>query len=85
MRPEVLVRVLKARHLAGGVDEISLHFASALRDVEELKLVIFSAHPELRALQHCAVIAIESYVESGGELTLRPNDEIAFIPPISGG
>lgn len=89
MHPEVVVKVLlfaKARDLAGGVSELSLPFPSVLRDVEELKQVLFSSHPQLRPLQHCAVIAVnESYVESGAQLTLRPNDEIAFIPPISGG
>ncbi|KAL3215804.1 hypothetical protein MRX96_033420 [Rhipicephalus microplus] len=42
--------------------------------------------PKLAALQRSAVIAVnESYVDSGVEVTLRQGDEVAFIPPISGG
>lgn len=88
MRPEVPVRLLlfaKARELAGA-SEASLVLPAVLRDVEELKQVIFEAYPMLVALQQSAVIAVnESYVESGVEVTLRQGDEVAFIPPISGG
>lgn len=88
MRPEVPVRLLlfaKARELAGA-SEASLVVPAVLRDVEELKVVIFDAFPKLAALQRSAVIAVnESYVDSGVEVTLRQGDEVAFIPPISGG
>ncbi|KAL1440449.1 hypothetical protein MTO96_009486 [Rhipicephalus appendiculatus] len=88
MRPEVPVRLLlfaKARELAG-TSEASLVVPAVLRDVEELKEVIFDAFPKLASLQRSAVIAVnESYVDSGVEVTLRQGDEVAFIPPISGG
>ncbi|XP_075540879.1 molybdenum cofactor synthesis 2A [Dermacentor variabilis] len=88
MRPEVPVRLLlfaKARELAGA-SETSLVLPAVLRDVEELKQAIFEAYPKLLALQQSAVIAVnESYVESGVEVILRQGDEVAFIPPISGG
>lgn len=48
--------------------------------------MIFSTFPKLRVLQHSAVVAVnEVYVEAGAKVTLRPGDEVAFIPPISGG
>ncbi|XP_077509609.1 molybdenum cofactor synthesis 2A [Amblyomma americanum] len=88
MRPEVPVRLLlfaKARELVGA-SEASLVAPAVLRDVEELKQVIFSVYPKLSVLQHSAVIAVnESYLESGVEVTLQLGDEVAFIPPISGG
>lgn len=88
MRPEIAVRLLlfaKARELAGA-SEVSLQVPVVFRDVEELKQTIFSTFPKLRVLQHSAVVAVnEVYVEAGAEVTLRPGDEVAFIPPISGG
>lgn len=88
MRPEITVRLLlfaKARELAGA-SEASLQVPVVFRDVEELKEVIFSTFPKLQVLQHSAVVAVnEVYVEAGAEVTLRPGDEVAFIPPISGG
>lgn len=80
-----LLLFAKARELAGA-SEASLVVPAVLRDVEELKQVIFDAYPKLSTLQQCTVIAVnETYVDSGVEVTLRQGDEVAFIPPISGG
>ncbi|KAL1421682.1 hypothetical protein MTO96_023101 [Rhipicephalus appendiculatus] len=88
MPGRVSVRLLlfaNARELAG-TSEASLIVPTVLRDVDELKQIIFVAHPKLATLEHSAVIAVnESYVEPGVEVTLRQGDEVAFIPAISGG
>lgn len=88
MPGRVSVRLLlfaNARELAGSA-EVSLITPAVLRDVDELKQIIFAVHPKLTALEHSAVIAVnESYVEPGVALTLRQGDEVAFIPAISGG
>lgn len=85
---EVEVRLLlfaKARDLAG-ITEAALLSPKILRDVEELKQLIFKAHPSLGILESCVVVAInESYVEPGVEIRLQQGDQIAIIPPISGG
>ncbi|KAH7933683.1 hypothetical protein HPB49_015740 [Dermacentor silvarum] len=74
-----------ARELAG-TSEASLLVPAVLRDVDELKQVIFEAYPRLATLEHSAVISVnESYIEPGLEVTLRQGDEVAFIPAISGG
>lgn len=51
---------------------------------EELKLYICSIFG-LEVIQNNIVLAInQEYVESG-DITLRNNDELAVIPPLSGG
>ncbi|XP_053557243.1 molybdopterin synthase sulfur carrier subunit isoform X3 [Bombina bombina] len=48
---------------------------------------IVNLHPRLGAIQGQVVLAVrQEYVALGNELiTLHPGDEVAVIPPISGG
>ncbi|KAM9331004.1 molybdopterin synthase sulfur carrier subunit-like [Gastrophryne carolinensis] len=48
---------------------------------------IATQHPRLRAIQEHVVLAVrQEYVPIGDDvITLRPGDEVAIIPPISGG
>ncbi|XP_072272792.1 molybdopterin synthase sulfur carrier subunit-like [Pyxicephalus adspersus] len=54
---------------------------------KELWEKIASLHPRLRVIQDHVVLAIrQEYVTIGEEvIKLRPGDEVAVIPPISGG
>jgi len=91
MDEDVQVRVLlfaKARELAGGATEVSLRLprasnSSGLRASLELHL------PALRSLGGAYVLALnEEYVDDDQEakhLDLKVGDELAVIPPISGG
>lgn len=51
--------------------------------VAELKSRIRTDYPELRELSSCLIAVNDEYAED--DLTLHPEDEIAVIPPVSGG
>jgi molybdopterin converting factor subunit 1 len=47
---------------------------------------ILSSYPSLKPLKDCLVLAVnQEYVESHSQLHLKAGDEIAVVPPISGG
>ncbi|TFG71296.1 MAG: MoaD/ThiS family protein [Flavobacteriales bacterium] len=51
--------------------------------VKELRQTLESAYPDLGRLSSMAVAVNSEYVRD--ELILKPGDEIAIIPPVSGG
>jgi len=53
---------------------------------EKLFIEILEALPELCSLRNNAILALnQNYLEGGFCVVLREGDELAFIPPISGG
>jgi molybdopterin synthase sulfur carrier subunit len=51
--------------------------------VEDLKRALERAHPELGPLAHVAVVVGTVYARAGQRLS--PGDEVALLPPVSGG
>jgi molybdopterin synthase sulfur carrier subunit len=51
--------------------------------VEELKKFLFTKYPKLSGLKSLFIAVNHSYAEDGQ--TLHEADEIALIPPVSGG
>ena len=52
--------------------------------VEDLKNVLVVKYPELATINNVLSIAVNAeYVD--GNAILNPGDEVAFIPPVSGG
>jgi molybdopterin synthase sulfur carrier subunit len=52
--------------------------------VEDLKNVLLVKYPELATINNVLSIAVNAeYVD--GNAILNPGDEVAFIPPVSGG
>mmetsp|Transcript_56766 Transcript_56766/g.116247 ORF Transcript_56766/g.116247 Transcript_56766/m.116247 type:complete len:92 (+) Transcript_56766:17-292(+) len=57
-----------------------------IRCEDFLERYVFEACPALRALKGSAYLAVnDTYVLPEQELTLRESDDLALIPPISGG
>lgn len=88
MLPDSTVRVLffaKAREFVG-ISEASLTVPSSVRDEKGLRDFIFSTFSLLRPLEQSTILAInEVYLHPGASVDLKQGDEIAVIPPISGG
>ena len=51
--------------------------------IEELKRALERAHPELGSLAHVSVVVGTRF--ASGETRIRPGDEVALLPPVSGG
>ena len=51
--------------------------------VEELKQALARAHPRLGPLEHVSVVVGTSYASPGHRI--RAGDEVALLPPVSGG
>ena len=87
MATEVHVKVLffaKARELVGRSEAAAV--LPSVSDKLTLLEVLESRFPELKVLNRCFVLAVnEEYVEDDAEHNLSSNDELAVIPPISGG
>jgi len=85
MAAAVEVKVLffaKARELVGCSSSSCSLPSNCTSD--QLLAALLTAFPSLEALGGAFVLSLnEEYVE--GDLTLRTNDELAVIPPISGG
>ncbi|XP_030048639.1 molybdopterin synthase sulfur carrier subunit-like [Microcaecilia unicolor] len=86
MSCEVLVLYFaKSAELA---DVRSEHISVAQRTTsEQLWEEIVSRHPRLAALRNHVLLAVrQEYIAIGDQLLLlQPGDEVAIIPPISGG
>lgn len=76
----------KARDLAGGLDVVSYQCNSSNVRVGEL-VDEFSITYNLESIKDCIVISHNQVfcLNLDEELHLQENDEIAIIPPISGG
>ncbi|MFB2119535.1 MoaD/ThiS family protein [Parapedobacter sp. 2B3] len=53
------------------------------RTVARLKEELEAAYPDMKKLRSYLVAVNDEYAEDG--LVIRPGDEIAIIPPVSGG
>ncbi|NER11277.1 molybdopterin synthase catalytic subunit/molybdopterin synthase sulfur carrier subunit [Muriicola jejuensis] len=63
--------------------ELSEKTASALRNVKDLREFIIGEYPELKSLSSMAIAVNNEYAT--GETGIGQEDEIALIPPVSGG
>lgn len=81
----VKVKVLywaQARELAGTAsDLLKLHDPA---DIPTLMEAILEKHPKLAELRQSMKIAVNGKI-GGPEVTLKEGDEVALLPPVSGG
>jgi len=89
MEKEVEIKVLffaKAREVIGqSTDTITV--TSEVQTLQELTETIVNIYPQLQCLQKSFIVAHNQTYLCGQNQTieLKENDEIAIIPPISGG
>lgn len=63
--------------------ELSQAESSRVSTVEQLKAHLAHAYPDLKGLSSLAIAVNNRYAHENDHIT--PNDEIALIPPVSGG
>lgn len=74
----------RSRELAG-TNAVELSVPAGCT-VQQLVLLLLSKFPELTELVPSSVLAVNhQYVDGNSEHQLKEGDEVAFIPPISGG
>ena len=76
------MRVLLFAGLAEACGERSLEVETTVTTVAELRAALESAHPQLR-WQGVRIAVDQQYVSDSHPL--RGNEEVALIPPVSGG
>ena len=80
-----LLLFAKARELVGS-STVSLSLPSSTSTYSDLVTFILETFPVLKRLGGTFVLSLnENYIDQDSELSLRPGDELAVIPPISGG
>ena len=80
-----LLLFAKARELVGS-SSVSLTLPSSTTTYSDLVTFILEAFPVLKRLGGTFVLSLnENYIDQDSELSLRTGDELAVIPPISGG
>ena len=80
---KISVQVFAAAKDIVGASEIDIEAPDEC-DVTSLKALLEQKHPDLKPLLYRANFAVDqSYVPD--EFKLNGNQEIAFIPPVSGG
>ena len=88
MTPTVSVSVLffaKAREIVGK-SKTNVDLPSSPITGKELVSLLEAAFQDLKCLNRSYVLAVnEEYVEDGSTVTLNARDELAVIPPLSGG
>jgi molybdopterin synthase catalytic subunit len=75
-----------ARELAGGVSEVSLDIDDGWTTAQCLEDIL-TRFPALKSLAPCLTLALnDSYLDKNAPpMLVRDGDELALIPPISGG
>ena len=63
--------------------ELSKKASDPLGTVDALKQFLINEYPALNNLSSLAIAVNNEYAQENGEI--RPQDEIALIPPVSGG
>jgi|TARA_B110000116_G_C16513226_1_gene436553 molybdopterin converting factor subunit 1 len=58
-------------------------FSSSLKNVGDLKVHLCKKYPELKKLSSMAIALNKKYATE--DMAISVNDEIAIIPPVSGG
>ena len=80
-----LLLFAKARELVGK-SSVILHLPSSVSSSADLVSRILSLYPVLQRLGNRFVLSLnENYTDPEEEIVLRSGDELAVIPPISGG
>ena len=80
-----LLLFAKARELVGS-PSVSLSLPSSTSTYSDLVTFILESFPVLKRLGGTFVLSLnENYIDQDSELSLRTGDELAVIPPISGG
>mmetsp|Transcript_36130 Transcript_36130/g.90777 ORF Transcript_36130/g.90777 Transcript_36130/m.90777 type:complete len:88 (+) Transcript_36130:142-405(+) len=87
MTDDLVVTVLffaRSRELVGAPElNVSLPAGATTRD---LLARLLEQYPDLASIQETTIFALnQEYLEPGQEAGLRDRDEVAMIPPISGG
>lgn len=87
MEGDVTVNLLffaKSRELVGsGSGELVL---TAITNFDTLKQALLLKYPSLQVIAENIILSLnEEYIDDSQQLTLREGDEVAVIPPISGG
>jgi molybdopterin converting factor subunit 1 len=60
-----------------------IHLDTPVQQVSALKDHLYERYPRLRELRSCMIAVNKVYAADGD--ALQPGDEIAVIPPVSGG
>ena len=80
-----LLLFAKARELVGS-SSVSLSVPSSTSTYSDLVTLILEAFPVLKRLGGTFVLSLnENYIDQDSEISLGTGDELAVIPPISGG
>ena len=80
-----LLLFAKARELVGS-SSVSLSLPSSTSTYSDLVTFILEAFPVLKRLGGTFVLSLnENYIDQDSEISLGTGDELAVIPPISGG
>lgn len=87
MEGDVTINLLffaKSRELVGsGSGELVL---TANTNFDTLKQALLLKYPSLQIIAENIILSLnEEYIDDNQQLTLREGDEVAVIPPISGG
>ena len=69
-----------ARDIMGGGD---VSVADSVQNVGELKTLLLNRYPKLKELNSLLIAVNQKYASD--EIPLTETDEIAIIPPVSGG
>jgi len=77
------VRVWATLRERAGAEQVQVDLPQGECSVQELYAALRSQHPQLGALEHIALVAGTEYVR--GERTLRVQEELSLLPPVSGG
>lgn len=77
------VRLWAALRERAGADAIVVDLPGETAGVREFLAAVEAQHPRLGPLEHVALVAGTDYVR--GERTIRADDELALLPPVSGG
>eukprot|EP00891_Asterochloris_glomerata_P006989 jgi/Astpho2/6989/e_gw1.00107.198.1_t len=74
----------RAKELAG-TDQAELNLADGVNS-DDLLHLLFERYPGLQEIKDSTVLSLNlEYIQPGDKKVLQPRDEVAVIPPISGG
>ena len=80
-----LLLFAKARELVGS-SSVGLSLPSSTSTYSDLVSSVLESFPVLKRLGGTFVLSLnENYIDQDSEISLRTGDELAVIPPISGG
>ena len=80
-----LLLFAKARELVGS-SSVSLSLPSSTSTYSDLVSSVLESFPVLKRLGGTFVLSLnENYIDQDSEISLSAGDELAVIPPISGG